>query len=99
MVWEPRSSERLDLLSGRHGRQPDGFSIADTGEGLKAHVAPRDCPFIVGLEHERADEANDRFVIREDTHAVGAALDLPVSALEGVGAGASRDQCSLGKSM
>ena len=49
--------------------------IGDTGEGPKAHVAASDGPFAVGLEHERADEADDGFVVEEDADDVGAALN------------------------
>ena len=31
----------------------------------KAHVSPRDRPFVIGLEHQRADEADDGLVVGE----------------------------------
>ncbi len=45
-------------MSGRHGGQPDEGSIGEPGEGLKAHVAPGDRPFVVRLEHEGTDQSN-----------------------------------------
>jgi hypothetical protein len=53
------------LSSGGHGAQPDVRSIDDAGERLKAHVVPGDGPFVVGLEDDRADEADDGVIVGE----------------------------------
>ena len=47
-------------------------------------MAPGDGPLVAGLEHERADEADDGVVVGKDPDDVGAALDLAVDALKGV---------------
>jgi hypothetical protein len=72
--------------------------LVTRGEGFKTHAAARDSPFLVGLEHQGADEANDGIVVREDADDVGAALDFAVHAFERVGQ-AIWARCSRGKYM
>ena len=52
-------------VSGGHGRQPDGVTMPEAGEGLQAHVAAPDGPFVVLLQHQGADEADDRGLVGE----------------------------------
>jgi hypothetical protein len=59
----------------------------DAGECFQAHVAARDGPLVVDLEHLGADEPDDGLVVRKDADDIGAALHLPVQAFQGVGAG------------
>ena len=42
-------------------------------------------PLVVGLHQDRPDQTDDRRLVGEDAHDVGAALHLPVQALQGVG--------------
>ena len=58
---------------------------------------PLDGPFVVLLEQDGADEADDGLFVREDADDVGAALDLAVEALERVRA-VDFGQCSWGSS-
>ena len=44
-----------------------------------------DGPFVVLLHQDRADEADDGVIVREDADDVGAALDLAVEPLDGIG--------------
>ena len=78
--------------------QADGVGAHDAGGRLRRQGASRDGPLVAGLEPERACEADDGGVVREDADAVRAALDLAVRALERIGARGSRGQRSRGKS-
>lgn len=78
VVKERRAAERFGLCSGGDGGQPDDGGNGDVGEGLKAPIAPGGSPFVGGLEHECANEADDGVVVGEDPHHVGAALDFAV---------------------
>jgi hypothetical protein len=71
--------------SGSHGGQPGVLSIGDADQRLQPHVAARDGPFVVGLDYQRIDEADDGRVVREDPDDIGSALDLVVDAFERVG--------------
>lgn len=53
----------------------------------KAHVAARDGPLVVDLEHLGADEPDDGLVVGKDADDVGSALHLPVQTLQRVCAG------------
>lgn len=72
--------------SGCHGRQADGCIIADGAESFQAHVAPLHRPFVVLLEQDGTDQANDRGLVGEDPDHIGAALDLPVQPFQWIGA-------------
>jgi hypothetical protein len=51
------------------------------GEGVEAEVAAAFCPFVVLLGEDRPGEADDGVAVRENSDAVGTALDLAVEAL------------------
>ncbi len=51
----------------------------------RAHVAACHSPFIVLLKKQCANEADERVLVGEDLHNVGAPLDLTVQPLDGVG--------------
>ena len=67
----------------------DGFSIAgwvDLGHGGLGEVAAvGDLPFVVDVGQDRADEADDGGLVREDADDAGSAFDLLVDPLQGVG--------------
>jgi len=68
----------------------DGSSIAgwvDLGHGGLGEVAAvGDLPFVVDVSQDRADEADDGGLVREDADDAGSAFDLLVDPLQGVGA-------------
>lgn len=73
-------------MSGGHGGQLDDGIIAQRGDGFQAHVAAAlNSPFVVLLEEDGADEADNRVLIGEDADDLGSALDLAVEALDGIG--------------
>ena len=49
----------------------------------RLHGAPRRRPFVIGLDHQRADEAGDGRVVGNDADDIGSTLQVPVDALEG----------------
>ena len=60
--------------------------IAHRGDCFQCHVSrPLDCPFVVLLQEQCADEADDGCFVGEDADDVAAAFDLAVEAFEGVG--------------
>jgi hypothetical protein len=62
-----------------------GWIIAQWRDGFQRHVAGTlDGPFIVLLEQDRADGADDGVLIGEDADHLGAPLDLAVEALNRV---------------
>src|SRR6188768_4553751 len=69
----------------RQGQADDGI-IGDGGDGLKGHVAGAlDGPLVVLFEEDGADEACDGGLVGKDADDLGAALDLAVDPLEGIG--------------
>src|SRR3954451_8256453 len=54
--------------------------VAGSAEGLGAHVAAGDGPFVGLLGEQRADKADDGGSVGEDPHDVGAPADLLVQA-------------------
>jgi len=63
----------------------DGI-IAQRRDGFQGHVAgAQDRPFVVLLEQDRADQANDGILIGEDADDFRSPLDLAVEALDRVG--------------
>jgi hypothetical protein len=71
-------------------RKADGWIIAQRRDGFQRHVTGGlDGPFIVLLEQDRADEANDSVLIGEGADHLGPPLDLAVETLVGL------VQCSL----
>jgi hypothetical protein len=69
-------------LQGGDFRRIHSCSVANGGDGFQRHVAPRDRPFIVLLQHQGADQAGDGSFVREDADHVGPSLDLLVQALQ-----------------
>jgi predicted thioesterase len=67
-------------------READGGIIAQRRDGFQRHVTGTlDGPFVVLLEQDRSDEANDGVLIGEDADHLGPPLDLAVEALDRVG--------------
>lgn len=50
-------------------------------------MSPRDRPIVIGLQHQRADEADDGLVVRKDANHIRAALHLEVHSFKRVRAG------------
>ena len=76
----------MAALSGCHGRQADGISIAYRGDGFQCHVAGAlDGPFVVLFEQDGPDESCDGGLVWEDADDVGAALDFADRPLDGIG--------------
>ena len=73
--------------SGGHGGQPDVGIVGDVGKRFKRHIAPCDRPFVVGLQHQRTDEADDGLIIGEDADHVCAPLHLAIHLFEWIGRG------------
>ena len=72
-------------LSARHGGQADRWISAHRRDGFQRHVScTLDGPFVVLFEQERADQADDGFVVGEDSDNLGAPLDLAAQALDRV---------------
>jgi hypothetical protein len=59
--------------------------VADLRDGFQAHVAARDSPLVVLLEHESANETDDGIVVGEDADNIRAPLDFFVQSLEWIG--------------
>lgn len=75
-------------LSGGHGREPDGRSIADGGDGLQGHVARALGGPLVGLlQQQRPDKPDNGGLVREYADDISPALDLAVEPLNRVGNG------------
>ena len=73
-------------LSGGHGREPDGRSIAHCGDGLQGHVARALGGPLVGLlQQQRPDKPDNGGLVREYADDIGTALDLAVEPLNRVG--------------
>ncbi len=79
-------------MPGCLGGHPAVWIIAEAGEGFQGHVAALHGRFVVLLEQNGADQADDGLgqvrcpSVREDADDVGAALDLAVQPLQRVGA-------------
>ena len=65
---EPHEGSVFRLGSGCHGGQPDVGIVGDAGERFKRHITPCDRPFVAGLQHQGADEADDGLVVGEWGH-------------------------------
>ena len=72
-------------LQGGDFRRVHGVILADGGEGFQRHVTSCDRPFIVLLQHQRANETPDRRLVGKDADHIGTALDLFVEALKRIG--------------
>ena len=59
--------------------------MVEFGHTLDLHVAVLELPFVVLLEQDGANEADDAVFVGEDADDIGAALDLLVQPLEGIG--------------
>ena len=71
--------------SGSHGRQPDDGIVAQGCDRFQRHIAGAlNCPFVILLEQDRADETGDGLIIGEDADDIGAALDLAVRRSNGL---------------
>ena len=77
MVWS--------LLQGGDCCRVHWGIVANGGDGFQCHVAAGDCPLIVLLEHEGADQAGDGGLVWENTHDIGPAFDFLIQALKRVG--------------
>jgi hypothetical protein len=91
-------SGRIGRASCGHGWQLDDGIIAQGSDGFQAHVsASLHGPFIVLFEQNGADQSGDRVFVGEDTHDIGAPLDLTVEPLDGIGNRyESRGACASG---
>ena len=77
---------RCHIQSIGTGKAPNGLGCRRCGRAFQAHVASRHGPFVVGFDHQRADDAHVRvFVV--DAGDVRALLDFALDALERVNAG------------
>ncbi len=66
-------------MSGCHCGQLDDGIIAQGRYGFQRHVAPAlNGPFVVLFEQQRADQAHDGRLVREDADDLGPPLDLAV---------------------
>ena len=60
--------------------------MAQRGDGFQRHVTSTlDGPLIVLFEQDRTDEAGDGFLVWEDAHHLGAALDLAIEPFDWIG--------------
>ena len=59
---------------GRELSDVDGLIVAAFLHGFQGHVTPSHGPFVVLLEHQRTDQADDGSLVREDADDVGASL-------------------------
>src|SRR4051812_7180655 len=67
-------------------RKADSGIIAQRRDRFQRHIAGAlDCPFIILLEQDRTDEANDCVLVGEDADDIGAPLDLAIEALDRIG--------------
>ena len=75
----------MAALSGCDCGQADRGSIAQGSDGFQCHVSGAlNGPFVVLLEEQGADEADDGGLVREDPDDIAAALDFAVEPLERV---------------
>ena len=83
---DPRGLRLGPGRSGGQDGQADEGIIADGGDAFQGHVAAAlDGPFVVLLEEQSADQAEDGVVVGEDADHLGSALDLAVQPLQRVG--------------
>ena len=74
------------LRPGELGDLLGGLVLEDEGEGLLGWVAAGDQPLVVLLDQQHAGQAQQRGVVGEDAHHVGAPADLAVDPFQRVGA-------------
>ena len=79
-----RLRELVDLILVGYWCAAGDYFESRLGQGLAAHVAPGDSPFVVSFHEHGTDEADDGCSAREDPNDVGAAADLLVQAFLGV---------------
>ena len=65
-------------------RRVHGGSVANGGDGFQCHVAPRDRPLIILLQHQGSDQSCDCGLVWKDADNVGPALNLLVEAFKWV---------------
>ena len=70
--------------SGGHGGQPDGVTMPERRERLQAHVAPADRPFVVLLQQQGADQADDRGLVGKMPSTLVRRLISPFSRSKGL---------------
>ena len=63
-----------------------GLLVVDPGKGLERHVAAGGLSFVVLLEQDSADEAQDRGIVEQDSHDACAALYFLVRTFNRIGA-------------
>src|SRR5258708_39439601 len=76
---------RCSLLHSRRSRQRPPVprtGRTQLGERLGAEIAPGDLPLVVLLRQDRPHQAEDRWLVWEDTHHISAPLDLAVKSLQ-----------------
>jgi hypothetical protein len=56
--------------------------VEDGGDGAGGDVAVGGDHLVVDLDQQGANEPDDRFGVGEDLHDIGAALELPIEALD-----------------
>ena len=64
----------------------DRGAVCGFGHGFGPHAAVLSLPIVVLFQQDDADQRDDGWLIGEDADDVGAAFDLLVEALRGVGA-------------
>ncbi len=81
-LWSPALV--WPLLQGGDCRRVHGCSVAKGGDGFQCHVAPCDRPLVIMFQHQGAEQTCDGGFVGEDSHDVGAPLDLLVEAFQRV---------------
>jgi len=86
MVWFFSSALAGPQFQGGDIRRVHGGGVANGGDGFQCHVAPRDRPLIILLQHQGAEQARHRGLVWKDPDHVGPAPDLLVQPFKWVGA-------------
>ena len=74
----------LAAVSGQRSSPGPWGSVANGSDGFQCHIAPRDRPLIILLQHQGADQARHRGLVGKDSHEVCPPFDLLVQPLEWV---------------
>lgn len=80
-------ASEVGVSVGDDRREPRGLIVADRVHSFELHITAHELPFVVLLQENRADEPDDRLVVRKDAERIGSSLDFGVDPLDRIGRG------------